>query len=111
MSIARTLLVDPKILVLDDSTSSVDLETEYLIQHAMSALLRGRTAFVIAQRMSTVRHADLILVIDGGRIVQQGTHEELLGRPGLYHEFYELQLQDREDESISRVVEKGGTGA
>jgi ABC-type multidrug transport system fused ATPase/permease subunit len=96
VSIARTLLLDPNILVLDDSTSSVDMETEYLIQQAMGALMHGRTSFVIAQRLRTVRDADRIVVLDGGRIVEMGTHEELLAMGGLYREIYEVQLKDQE---------------
>jgi ATP-binding cassette subfamily B protein len=96
VSIARTLLLNPNILVLDDSTSSVDMETEYLIQQAMGALMQGRTCFVIAQRLRTVRDADRIVVLEDGRIVESGTHEELLGRGGLYREIYEVQLKDQE---------------
>ncbi len=96
VSIARTLLLNPKILVLDDSTSSVDMETEYLIQQAMGALMEGRTSFVIAQRLRTVRDADRIVVLDGGRIVESGTHEELLDHGGLYREIYDVQLKDQE---------------
>jgi ATP-binding cassette subfamily B protein len=96
VSIARTLLLNPKILVLDDSTSSVDMETEYLIQQAMGALMEGRTSFVIAQRLRTVRNADRIVVLDGGRIVESGTHGELLDRNGLYREIYDVQLKDQE---------------
>ena len=96
VSIARTLLLNPNILVLDDSTSSVDMETEYLIQQAMGALMQGRTSFVIAQRLRTVRDADRIVVLDGGRIVESGTHEELLARGGLYRDIYDVQLKDQE---------------
>ncbi len=94
--IARALLVDPRILILDEATSSVDTVTEALIQEALAQLLRGRTAIVIAHRLSTVRHADCIYVIDGGEIVEQGRHEELLARSGLYRELYERQFVDWE---------------
>jgi ATP-binding cassette subfamily B protein len=92
VAIARALLMNPRILILDDSTSSVDTQTERLIQTALDALMEGRTTFVIAHRLSTVRRADLILVMDEGRIVQHGTHEELLRQGGLYKEIYDLQL-------------------
>ncbi len=94
VAIARALLMDPRILILDDSTSSVDTQTEQLIQQALDKLMEGRTTFVIAHRLSTVRRADLILVMDEGRIVQRGTHEQLLAEGGLYREVYELQLLD-----------------
>ena len=94
VAIARALLMDPRILILDDSTSSVDMQTERLIQQALDKLMEGRTTFVIAHRLSTVRRADLILVMDEGRIVQRGTHEQLLAEGGLYREIYELQLLD-----------------
>ena len=96
VAIARALLMDPRILILDDSTSSVDTETERLIQKALDRLMEGRTTFVIAHRLSTVRRADLILVLDKGRIIERGTHSELLQRGGLYNEIYMLQLQDQE---------------
>jgi ATP-binding cassette subfamily B protein len=96
VAIARALLLDPRILILDDSTSSVDVHTEYLIQQALAELMRGRTTFVIAQRLSTVTRADQILVLDGGRIVQRGRHAELLAQGGLYQEIYDLQLKDQE---------------
>ncbi len=92
VAIARALLMDPRILILDDSLSSVDTQTEKLIQEALDKLMEGRTTFVIAHRLSTVRRADVILVMDKGRIAQQGTHEELLREGGLYREIYELQL-------------------
>ena len=96
IAIARALLKDPRILILDDAMSSVDTETEQLIQRALERLMRGRTSFVIAQRLSTVRMADLILVLDKGRIVARGTHEELLRTSGLYAEIYYHQLRPQE---------------
>ncbi len=96
IAIARALLMDPRILILDDSTSSVDTQTEYLIQLALAELMQNRTTFIIAQRLSSVKRADLILVLDGGRIVQRGTHESLLPAGGLYKEIYDLQLKDQE---------------
>jgi len=97
IAIARALLLQPRILILDDSTSSVDTETEQMIQQALDDLMSGRTTFVIAHRLSTVRRADLILVMDHGRIVQRGTHSKLLTQGGLYREIYELQLRDQEE--------------
>ena len=96
IAIARALLMQPRILILDDSTSSVDMETERLIQQALDELMRGRTTFVIAHRLSTVRRADMIVVMDGGRIFQRGTHTDLLTQGGLYRQIYELQLRDQE---------------
>jgi ATP-binding cassette subfamily B multidrug efflux pump len=96
VAIARALLLDPPILILDDSTSSVDTETERLIQQALDSLMEGRTTFIIAQRLSSVRRADVILVLDQGRIVERGKHDELLARDGLYREIYELQLRGQE---------------
>ena len=94
VAIARALLMNPRILILDDSTSSVDTQTEKLIQAALDALMEGRTTFVIAHRLSTVRRADMILVMDKGQIVERGTHNELLARGGLYKEIHDLQLVD-----------------
>ena len=96
IAIARTLLMDPRILILDDSTASVDTETEMLIQQALKELIRGRTTFIIAQRLSTVRNADVILVLDNGKIVERGSHQELLSRGGIYQKIYELQLRPQE---------------
>ena len=97
VAIARALLLDPRILILDDSTSSVDVETEYRIQKALDRLMVGRTTFVIAQRISTVRDADLILVLDRGRIAAIGKHEELMNDSPIYAEVYSSQLQDECD--------------
>ncbi len=94
VAIARALLMDPRILILDDSTSSVDTQTEKLIQAALDNLMEGRTTFVIAHRLSTVRRADMILVMDKGQIVERGTHDELLKAGGLYKEIHDLQLVD-----------------
>ncbi len=93
IAIARALLLDPRILILDDSTSSVDVQTEYRIQQALDKLMVGRTSFVIAQRISTVRDADEILVLDGGRIAAVGTHEDLMRESPIYAEIYSSQLQ------------------
>jgi ATP-binding cassette subfamily B protein len=92
VAIARALLMNPRILILDDSLSSVDTQTEKLIQEALDKLMEGRTTFVIAHRLSTVRRADLIVVMDKGRIVQRGTHSELLQAGGLYKEIHDMQL-------------------
>jgi len=96
VAIARALLMDPRILILDDSTSSVDTQTERQIQKALERLIENRTTFVIAHRLSTVRRADLILVMEDGRIVERGVHAELLEQDGLYREIYDLQLRDQE---------------
>ena len=97
VAIARALLLDPRILILDDSTSSVDTQTERLIQKALDRLMQGRTTFVIAHRLSTVRRADLILVMQAGRIVERGTHRRLLESGQLYRQIYDLQLRDQEN--------------
>jgi subfamily B ATP-binding cassette protein MsbA len=93
LAIARALLTDPPILILDEATSALDTESERLVQEAIDRLLSGRTVFVIAHRLSTIRHADLILVLDSGRIVERGTHEELLSRGGSYHRLHSLQFR------------------
>lgn len=96
LAIARALVMQPRILILDDATSAVDTETEHQIQEALQALMRGRTTFVIAQRLLTLKRADLILVLEGGRIVERGDHAGLLAAGGIYARIYELQLRDQE---------------
>ena len=95
LAIARALLVDPPILILDEATSALDTESERLVQEAIDRLLAGRTVFVIAHRLSTVVHADQILVLDRGDIVERGTHAELLARRGAYHRLHALQFPQR----------------
>ncbi|MBN1484198.1 MAG: ABC transporter ATP-binding protein [Chloroflexia bacterium] len=108
IAIARALLYDPRILILDDATSSVDTETEHLIQQALEALMEGRTTFIIAQRLLSLKAADVILVLDEGRIVQQGTHEALVAQEGLYRQIYDLQLREQEEfRSLVRGIEVG----
>ena len=97
VAIARTLLLDPKILILDDSTSSVDTQTEYQIQQSMTSVMEGRTTFVIAQRLRTVKMADQIIVLQDGRIVERGKHDELLAKDGIYRQIYDLELRDQEE--------------
>ena len=97
VAIARTLLLNPSILVLDDSTSSVDMETEYLIQQALEAVMRGRTTFIVASRLRTIKHADQILVLERGRIVERGTHASLVKQHGPYARLYDLQLREQEE--------------
>ena len=96
LAIARTILLDPPVIILDDSTSSVDMATEHRLQEALDEAVRGRTTFVIAHRLSTVRRADLILVLEDGEIVERGTHEELLARDGFYRRIYDLQLRPQD---------------
>ena len=97
IAIARALLLDPRILILDDATSSVDLATEYRIQQALDRLMAGRTSFIIAQRVATVLNADQILVLDRGQIVARGVHEELLASSEIYAEIYQSQLQEERE--------------
>lgn len=100
LTIARAILADPKILILDEATSSVDTRTEVLIQKAMDNLMKGRTSFVIAHRLSTIRDADLILVMKDGDIVEQGTHTDLLAAGGFYSNLYNSQFEDSHEEAV-----------
>ena len=93
LTIARAILANPKVLILDEATSNVDTRTEELIQQAMDKVMEGRTSFVIAHRLSTIKNADLILVMDGGDIVEVGKHEELLKKNGFYAKIYNSQFE------------------
>ncbi|MDG2455923.1 MAG: ATP-binding cassette domain-containing protein, partial [Bacteroidia bacterium] len=93
ISFVRAMAADPGVLILDEATSSVDFETEELIQKATKKLMKGRTSIVIAHRLSTIREADTILVLDKGRVVEQGSHEELLQKEGAYQELYQKQFE------------------
>jgi ATP-binding cassette subfamily B protein len=107
ITIARAFLADPALLILDEATSSVDTRTELLVQHATAALRANRTSFVVAHRLSTIRDADLILVMDHGRIVEQGNHHELLARQGAYYELYSTQFTAPAEEDESAPVPIG----
>jgi ATP-binding cassette subfamily B protein len=104
LSIARTVLIDPPVLILDDSTSSVDVETERQIHQAMTDVMKGRTTFVIAHRLSSVRNADHILVLKDGEIAEQGSHTELMARGGTYREIFDLQLRPQEEVLLDAAV-------
>ena len=93
LALARAILADPRILILDEATSSVDAEAEYLIQQALEEVLKGRTALVIAHRLSTIRSANKIIALENGRIREIGNHRELLARQGLYSQLYQRQLE------------------
>ncbi|WP_066192760.1 MULTISPECIES: ABC transporter ATP-binding protein [Gracilibacillus] len=102
VAIARAILIDPSILVLDDATSAVDMETEFQIQKALKEVMDGRTTFIIAHRISSLKHADEILVLDAGEIVERGTHDQLIKQQGAYRRIYDIQYQDRD--SVMQIV-------
>jgi len=108
LAIARTLLKDPRIIILDDTTSFVDTETEHKIQKAMEALLENRTAFIVTQRLSTIKGADKIVIVRNGEIVESGTHEELLANNGIYAIIYQTQFVQREEILAKVGMERGG---
>ena len=88
LSIARAAVADPPVMILDEATSSIDTRTELLVQRGMDALMKGRTVFVIAHRLSTVQNSDAILVLDHGRIIERGTHDDLIAQKGTYYQLY-----------------------
>ena len=108
LAIARAALSDPRILILDEATSSVDTRTERQIQAAMEKLMADRTTFVIAHRLSTIRHADQVLVLEEGEIVERGTHEELLAAQGAYYDLYMSQFRREEQTEIVSGNEQTG---
>jgi ATP-binding cassette subfamily B protein len=103
ISIARAAIANPRILILDEATSSVDTRTERLIQSALEELLAGRTSFVIAHRLSTIRNADVVLMVQDGKIIERGTHQELLAMEGAYHNLYMSQFQNLEEEPAQQL--------
>ena len=104
MSIARTVLIDPPVLILDDSTSSVDVETERMIHQAMIDVMKGRTTFIIAHRLNSVREADTILVLADGGVAEQGNHDELIAQNGIYREIFDLQLRPQEEVLLDATI-------
>jgi len=111
IAIARAILADPRIVILDDATASVDMETEHAIQQALKQLMKGRTTFIIAHRISSVKDADQIIVLDEGRIVERGTHEELLALGGHYKRIYDVQFRDLESVRREAGARAGQSGA
>ncbi|MCH5333994.1 MAG: ATP-binding cassette domain-containing protein, partial [Agathobacter sp.] len=107
LSFARAILADPRIFVLDEATSSIDTVTERLIQDAIEHLMKGRTSFVIAHRLSTIRQADVILVVHDGKIIEQGTHAELIEKKGAYYNLYTRQFHEEVVEDAFAVNRSG----
>jgi subfamily B ATP-binding cassette protein MsbA len=97
IAIARALLKNPRILILDEATSALDSESEQMVQKAFKVLMKNRTTFVIAHRLSTIKNADRILVLQEGKIVEQGSHKDLMAREGLYHHLWTLQFREEEE--------------
>jgi ATP-binding cassette subfamily B protein len=102
ISFARAVLANPRIFILDEATSSVDTEMEMLLQEAIRALLKGRTSFVIAHRLSTIRNADIILVVKKGKIIERGTHCELMRKHEVYYDLYTKQFEEEVEEEVLR---------
>ncbi|MDR0897089.1 MAG: ATP-binding cassette domain-containing protein, partial [Oscillospiraceae bacterium] len=100
ISFARAILADPRIFVLDEATSSVDTETEQRIQEAIREVLKGRTSFIVAHRLSTIRSADRILVIDGGKVIEEGSHKQLLRQKGVYYHLYTNQFREEAEQRV-----------
>jgi ABC-type multidrug transport system fused ATPase/permease subunit len=103
VALARAVLMNPAILILDEATSAVDTATEAVIQDAMAQVMQGRTSLVVAQRLSTVRNADKIIVLADGRVVQEGSHEQLYAVSGPYRELYDLQFKDQETAHVDEI--------
>ena len=99
IAIARAILKDPRILILDEATSALDTESERIVQEALNRLMVGRTSIIIAHRLSTIKNADRILVMDKGRLAEDGNHEELMEKNGLYAHLYQIQYRNNEEES------------
>src|SRR5688572_10107252 len=110
-ALARAILVEPTILILDDATSSVDMETEHLIEQALEDVMKGRTTFVIAHRLSTVKRADEVIVLDKGEIVERGTHDDLIARNGPYRHIYDVQMKDQEEFISARAAAEVGASS
>ena len=110
ISLARALIKDPRILILDEATSSVDTETEFKVRDALSRMVEGRTSLIIAHRLSTIQRADKIIVMHKGQVREMGTHQELLANRGIYYKLYQLQYKDQELESVGRAPTRAHAG-